>query len=81
MIGLPQLVRAWLNPYTLWAPGKFEHIGIVPIGEISVGDILIVRPGERIPVDGVFLSGLSELDTSLLTGEPPAVPPGLRPRA
>ena len=37
--------------------------------EVEVGDILLVRPGERIPVDGVVESGESELDTSKITGE------------
>ncbi len=40
-----------------------------PIGEVVVGDVLIVRPGERIPVDGRVEAGFAELDTSLLTGE------------
>lgn len=40
-----------------------------PIGEVAVGDQLIVRPGERIPVDARVTAGVAELDTSLLTGE------------
>jgi len=40
-----------------------------PIGEVRVGDMLIVRPGERVPVDSLVESGSAELDTSLLTGE------------
>lgn len=40
-----------------------------PISEVAVGDLLIVRPGERIPVDGRVESGVAQLDTSLLTGE------------
>lgn len=37
---------------------------------VEVGDELIVRPGEAVPCDGVILSGIAELDTSRLTGEP-----------
>ncbi|WP_048147738.1 heavy metal translocating P-type ATPase [Palaeococcus ferrophilus] len=42
----------------------------VPIGEVKVGDIVIVKPGERIPVDGVVLEGESYVDESMITGEP-----------
>lgn len=38
--------------------------------EIETGDIIVVRPGEKLPLDGVVLSGESLLDTSALTGEP-----------
>ncbi|MGI9343186.1 MAG: heavy metal translocating P-type ATPase [Gammaproteobacteria bacterium] len=41
----------------------------LPIGEVRSGDIVIVKPGESIPVDGVVVSGESELDESLITGE------------
>ena len=41
----------------------------VPIDAVTVGDIVIVRPGERIPVDGVVLDGYSAVDESMLTGE------------
>ncbi len=41
----------------------------VPIDEVAVGDIVRVRPGERVAVDGVIRSGRSALDESLLTGE------------
>ena len=37
--------------------------------EVNVGDVIIVRPGERIPLDGVIVKGTSTLDTSALTGE------------
>ena len=41
----------------------------VPIGEVRSGDIVIVRPGERIPVDGRIVAGASAVDESMVTGE------------
>ncbi len=41
----------------------------VPIGEVEKGDIILIRPGERIPVDGVLIDGSSTVDESALTGE------------
>lgn len=41
----------------------------VPIEEVVAGDIVVVRPGEKIPVDGVITKGLSSVDESMLTGE------------
>ncbi|MEM2088873.1 MAG: heavy metal translocating P-type ATPase [Thermoproteota archaeon] len=41
----------------------------VPIGHVKVGDIVIVRPGERIPVDGIVVNGYSAVDESMVTGE------------
>jgi len=41
----------------------------VPVDEVAVGDQLIVRPGEKIPVDGVVVEGRSSVDESMVTGE------------
>ena len=40
-----------------------------PVSQVRLGDLVIVRPGERMPVDGVILEGQSDLDESLITGE------------
>jgi Cu2+-exporting ATPase len=45
-----------------------------PLAEVVVGDLLVVRPGERIPVDAVVEGGSAELDNAMLTGETRAVP-------
>ena len=42
----------------------------VPVEQVRVGDLVIVRPGERIPVDGVVREGTSPVDESMVTGEP-----------
>jgi P-type Cu+ transporter len=42
----------------------------VPVEEVQAGDVVVVRPGERLPVDGELLSGASSVDESMLTGEP-----------
>ncbi|HEX9132992.1 MAG TPA: heavy metal translocating P-type ATPase [Ktedonobacteraceae bacterium] len=41
----------------------------IPVEEVLVGDIVIVRPGEKIPVDGIVLDGNSAVDESMITGE------------
>ncbi len=41
----------------------------IPLDQVDVGDVVVVRPGERIPVDGVLLDGRSSVDESMLTGE------------
>ncbi|MBV1838492.1 heavy metal translocating P-type ATPase [Acetobacter estunensis] len=42
----------------------------VPVGEVKSGDLVLIRPGERIPVDGVVTEGESYVDQSMITGEP-----------
>jgi len=44
-----------------------------PLAEVRVADIVVVRPGERVAVDGIVCDGISEIDESMLTGESPAV--------
>ena len=41
----------------------------IPVGDVRTGDEIVVRPGERIPVDGVVVAGQSAVDESMLTGE------------
>ena len=41
----------------------------VPIDDVKVGDILLVKPGEKVPVDGIIIDGGSSVDESMLTGE------------
>ena len=50
---------------------------LIPAGELVVGDVVIVRPGERVATDGVVVEGNSALDTSAMTGE--SVPLDVRP--
>ena len=47
--------------------GKEEE---VPVDEIGIGDVLRVRPGEKVPIDGLIIEGKSTLDESMITGEP-----------
>lgn len=57
-----------LQPKTARVVRNGEEIDI-PIGEVIVSDLVIVRPGEKIPVDGVIISGTSTVDESMITGE------------
>ena len=47
-----------------------EEVRQIPAQEAAVGDVVLVRPGDRIPLDGIILEGESRLDTSAVTGEP-----------
>lgn len=55
-----------------------DQIQVIPAQDAHVGDLLLIRPGDRIPLDGVIVEGESRLDTSPITGEhvPVSVKPG-----
>ncbi|MBM7608202.1 Cd2+/Zn2+-exporting ATPase [Lysinibacillus composti] len=58
-----------LQPEEAWlVRGAFEPIK-VPVSSLTVGDHLLIKPGERIPVDGVIFKGTSSIDESAITGE------------
>ncbi|MDY4946219.1 MAG: heavy metal translocating P-type ATPase [Collinsella sp.] len=48
------------------ADGTLEHV--VP-DDIAVGTVIVIKPGERVPIDGVIVEGVTQLDTAALTGE------------
>lgn len=47
-----------------------QNITVIPAEDANVDDILLIRPGDRVPLDGVIIEGESRLDTSPITGEP-----------
>ncbi|MCC8106540.1 MAG: heavy metal translocating P-type ATPase [Clostridiales bacterium] len=53
-----------------------EDVRVIDAEDANVGDILLIRPGDRIPLDGVIVDGESRLDTSPVTGEPVPVKVG-----
>lgn len=53
--------------HRILANGDEEQVGL---DQVKVGDVLRIRPGEKIPVDGIVIEGSSSVDESLLTGEP-----------
>lgn len=59
-----------LRPDTVGVLGEDSEIRVVPIGRVKAGDIVVVRPGERIAVDGFVMKGDSYVDESMLNGEP-----------
>lgn len=67
-----------LSPKTATRIGEDGSTREVPVAEVSVGDLLLVRPGEQVPVDGTIIEGTSHVDESMITGEslPVAREPG-----
>ena len=59
-----------LQPKTVTLIHLDGHHTITPIEEVKTGNILLIKPGEKIPVDGTLTSGNSFVDESMITGEP-----------
>src|SRR5260370_37930467 len=53
----------------------------VPLSELRVGDIVLVRPGARVPADGTVVEGIADVDESMITGESKTVPKGAGAKA
>ncbi len=56
-----------LKAKTAWVIRDGKEVEI-PVDEVVVGDQVIVRPGEKIPIDGIVVAGNSAVDESMLTG-------------
>jgi Cu+-exporting ATPase len=72
-------IRALLDlaPRTARRVGEDGGETDIPLDEVFAGDLLRVRPGEKVPVDGIIVEGASALDESMLTGEPLPVDKGV----
>ena len=70
---------ARMAPATAWVRRGAEWVSVA-VEQVAAGDRLLVKPAERIPVDGVVEAGASAVDESMLTGEPVAVAKGVGDR-
>jgi Cu2+-exporting ATPase len=73
--------RGALNALAALLPDTAERVSgtetqSVPISELQVGDVVLVRPGTRVPADGTVVEGAADIDESMITGESRAVPKG-----
>jgi len=59
-----------LQPKTVTMVQEDGHTTEIPVAQVRIGDLLLVKPGEKIPVDGILKSGSSYVDESMLSGEP-----------
>lgn len=64
---IKQLVQLQVSHANVYRDGQLTEI---PIDQVQLGDLIAVKPGERIPVDGVITEGNSYVDESMITGEP-----------
>ena len=64
-------IRALLRlaPGTAWRVRDLSDDQEIPLSEVAAGDLLRIRPGDRVPVDGEVVSGASAIDESMVTGE------------
>lgn len=63
-----------LVPHTAWVRADGEAYREVPVEDVSLGTEILVRPGAKVPLDGVIVRGEGSVDESALTGEPLGVP-------
>lgn len=68
---LKELSKLLPDTAELWRDGTTVT---VPLSELKMGDVVLVRPGAKIPVDGIVVEGSSELDESIITGESRLIP-------
>jgi len=73
--------RGALSALAALLPDTAERVGddgvtVVPLLALAVGDIVLVRPGARVPADGVVIDGGADVDESMVTGESRPVPKG-----
>src|SRR6267154_1554800 len=78
--------RGALNALAALLPDTAERVKgadtqSVPLSELRVGDLVLVRPGARVPADGTVVEGTAEVDESMITGESKTVPKGVGARA
>ena len=74
--------RGALNALAALLPDTAERVigadtESVPLSELRVGDIVLVRPGARVPADGTVVEGAADVDESMITGESKTVPKGV----
>lgn len=62
-----------LQPKTVTVIHEGGHQVEIPVSQVAVSNILLVKPGEKIPVDGIVVNGESYVDESMISGEPVAV--------